>query len=204
MKNYHDSIHYHNRVLAKNPNNIQSLHGKGAYFANYLGFYAMAIKYYKRVLSIDPNYFKSIKSMGIALMELNYNEEALLWFNKALSIDKNDAETWNNKGCVLADMYRFNEAILCFKQAVKINPKKINGINNIISMHMQKKEYEKAIFLLDKLISLQENSSYWTRKGHCYILLENYSYAQECIDKALALNFEDERAAQMKAWLEAI
>jgi tetratricopeptide (TPR) repeat protein len=50
-----ESITYFDKALAMDPNDVESLNGKGVALAN-LGKYCEAIKYFDKALTIKPSY----------------------------------------------------------------------------------------------------------------------------------------------------
>ncbi len=85
------------------------------------GNFEQAIKECKNAISIEPAYSNPYNDIGIYLLKLEKDDEAVCWFEKALSMKDNDAaylslfnlgKIYEKKGDWLKALSYFNETIL--------------------------------------------------------------------------------------------
>ncbi|CAD8215554.1 unnamed protein product [Paramecium octaurelia] len=57
-------------------------------------------------------------NLGLALQNMNKQQEAIECFDKAIAINPNNDNAWNNKGFALHNLQQYNYAILCYDQAL--------------------------------------------------------------------------------------
>ena len=78
-----------------------------------------------------PQHGMSWKILGVALMQLGRNADALLPMRKAATLLPNDAESHNNLGITLNSLGRHEEAEASFRQALAINPNDVQAHGNL-------------------------------------------------------------------------
>ena len=105
-----------------------TVHGQKEKFQEYLNSasnamakeeYEQAITYFKKCEEIIPNSMAC--NIGIALRELNKNEEALNYFDIAIKDEPNWADPYGEKGITLAYLGKWNEAGPLFKKSIDLN-----------------------------------------------------------------------------------
>ena len=118
------------KLLSGNPKQADALNLLGVILAQRSDFFG-ATKIIKRAIAISPSNPVSYYNRGLALLELNKPEQALVDFKKALSIDPNYAEVYNAQGNAFSDIGQLNLAIKSFEEAVRINSKYSDAWNNM-------------------------------------------------------------------------
>lgn len=78
-----------------------------------------------------PQHGMSWKILGVALMQLGRNADALLPMRKAAILLPNDAESHNNLGITLNSLGQHEEAKASFRQALAINPNDVQAHGNL-------------------------------------------------------------------------
>jgi tetratricopeptide (TPR) repeat protein len=68
--------------------------------------------------------------MGIALGELNRNEEALKYLRRAADLDPENAKVWYNEGVALEALNRPSDALRAYRRAVELDPQMTNAWGN--------------------------------------------------------------------------
>lgn len=69
---------------------------------------------------------EAYNNLGLALTEINKNEEAILNYNKALEINPNYSIAYNNIGNSLNYLGKYKEAIYYCQKAISLNPPPIS------------------------------------------------------------------------------
>lgn len=78
-----------------------------------------------------PQHGMSWKILGVALMQLGRNADALLPMRKAAILLPNDAESHNNLGITFNSLGQHEEAEASFRQALTINPNDVQTHGNL-------------------------------------------------------------------------
>jgi len=79
-----------------------------------------------------------------------------------------------------------------------------NDKNNLWKKYLEatgKKDYEKAISILNELLKIKKTPDFYVRKGRLLKSLGRYDEALECLDKALKLKPDYSRAYFLKGVL---
>jgi tetratricopeptide (TPR) repeat protein len=84
--NYDKAIQENNKVLEKDPNNINALNNLGFSFMS-LGKYDESITYLEKALELDPKFLPAIVNKGSILRLTGNYEGAIEYYDKAISID---------------------------------------------------------------------------------------------------------------------
>jgi tetratricopeptide (TPR) repeat protein len=95
--NYSEALVSFDKVLAREPGNIEALDGKASAL-NELGRSEEALLIYDKALAVDPNYISALINKGHVLSNLDRDKDALVLFDRALAIDQNDTIGLYDKG----------------------------------------------------------------------------------------------------------
>lgn len=90
--------------------------------------YNQALDCYLRVLAQDPSNIIVHHNIGIALCQLDRNEEALKYFEVPCSY--NYVESWLSKGTALRALGRYREALIAFSTTFALDPKHSTAYSN--------------------------------------------------------------------------
>ena len=74
---------------------------------------------YDRVLQIDESNVRTWFNKGLALGEIERNEEALVCFDRVLQIELYNTTVWFNKGITLRNLKRYDEALDSLSKALE-------------------------------------------------------------------------------------
>jgi tetratricopeptide (TPR) repeat protein len=83
---YYEAITYYNKALGIDPNNFDSLLGKG-YALDKLQKYEKAIPYLDKALKIYPHNFYALYEKAVALSGLGRDKEASVYYDLILKMD---------------------------------------------------------------------------------------------------------------------
>lgn len=90
--------------------------------------YHEASECYKLFLEQEPENYVAWHNLGIALTQLEYNEEALKAFE--LPCKHNYVESWLSRGVALRNMGRYHEALVTFATTFALDPKHPTAYSN--------------------------------------------------------------------------
>ena len=94
------------------------------------------------------------RNKGVALIDLDRDEEATKYFDKALEIDPNYLSAWMDKAGALTKLGRFEEVIECCSKALEINSDYAPAWNNKGVALYKLARFEEAITCYDKAIKI--------------------------------------------------
>ncbi len=132
---------------------------------NYLKQYDKAIEYYNKVLSLDPNDANAINNTGVALRDAQRYEEAIAQFKQLYAVGQEKSEVdfklayaYEEAGKYYSSQGQQDRAIAYFELALPLSkdPDKLTYFMGVA--YSIKKEYPKAIAMLEKALSLTEKA----------------------------------------------
>ena len=105
---------------------------------------ADAEKSIRAALGVNPRDDQLLHLLGVALIRLGRDDEALEPLRKAISLRRRDAEYHNALGCALRNVARFAEGIESFQRALKLDPG-LHGVHyNLGQTYQRMGEFAKA------------------------------------------------------------
>jgi tetratricopeptide (TPR) repeat protein len=139
---------------------------------------------------------QALFDLGISLIELEREEEALAVFEQELALDPNNVEAWLNKGFALRLLERYEEALADFDRVITLDDKNARGFALRGMIYLQLKRYPEALADFDRALALDDKNA-WTlaRRGETYRLMERYPEALADFDRAIAL--DDKNASSL-------
>lgn len=114
----------------KHPENIEIK----MFYADLLrqkGARAEAVREYEQVLRQEPTQVKALFGVGLSLVDLNQQKDAMKWLDKAMVENDQLPELWAAKSMANSGMKNTNQAIECNKRALELNPRYSDGYNNM-------------------------------------------------------------------------
>ena len=132
--------------------------------------------------------------------KINFNQEkytlALRLLDKAIKISKDNAEAYMLKGEILLLTNKCDDSRICFEKAFKLNSNiKFNKIINVAEKCFDKKQYDVALKYMDVVTDFDMKNDYaWALKGDIQIALLNLEESNDCYNKALEINPNNEKA----------
>ena len=111
--------------------------------------------------------------MGVALVNLRDNNEAVKCYDEAIKINPDVAAAWSNKGIALGNLGKYDEAVKCYDEAIKINPSYAEAYGNKGITLINTRKYDKAKAELRKAKNLfsKKRSKEDADRAHKYELL---------------------------------
>ena len=116
--------------------------------------YEKTIKFCKEIILANIDISEVYNLYGLALQKKKLFKDSIEKFKKAIEINLNNFEAYNNLAISLKYTNELNLAEEMYLKCLKINPKFVNGMVNLAKIKVEKKQYEEAIKLLIKSISI--------------------------------------------------
>ena len=110
-----------------------------------LGDFAGAAQVLQREVQAFPDLVNAHLALGVALVQLQRQEEALAAFLEAARLDPGSAEAQSNAGNVLAALGRHDEALAHLRQAAQAQPARADPHFNLGVALQRLKRHEEAI-----------------------------------------------------------
>ena len=115
-----DAIFYFDKVLAVEPNHVNSLVNKGNALGK-LGKFDTAIITYDLALKIKPDHIVCLLNKGLALHYLVRYNDAISCYDKILSQEPSNANVLYHKACTKSLQGDANAALELLEQAIRID-----------------------------------------------------------------------------------
>jgi tetratricopeptide (TPR) repeat protein len=112
---YKIAIDIIDKVLEKNPKNVEALNEKGKALDK-LNKPDEAILYYKRAVSIDPKYVFGWYNGALSYQDID-KSKAIEWLEKVIKLDPLNADAWHDKGKLLEYLGRTEDARESYKKS---------------------------------------------------------------------------------------
>jgi tetratricopeptide (TPR) repeat protein len=158
--------------------------------------YEEVVTYCDEVISSNHGDDSVFNTKGIALMQLERNEEAIACFDNLLASDKSKGQLMHpvqisailkNKGVTLKKLERYGESVVCFNEAIALNPEDDEAVikrdNALADQHRAR-----AHQYVDNMVKQQ--SFDWCQKGIVLYQQGRNEEAIACYDEAIKLNLE--------------
>lgn len=174
-----------------------------------------SINKFKKANRLNPNKYSKnqydyeiINCAGPALLmkeaKINFNKEeypsALKFINKSIELSSSNADAYMLKGEILLLTDDYDGSKICFKKARELNYKlTFDKIINIAQDYYTNKKYNLALNYIDVVTECDlKNEKAWVLKGDILTALQNFKESDNCYDKALEINPNNDRAKKGK------
>ena len=158
--------------------NFGNLHGENKNWQ-------MSLDCYDKAIEFSPDFSEAIYSRGIALVQLNQLEEALVSYERAIKIKPDFADAYLNRGNALQDLNRFEEAVASYDMAIKIEPNNSEAHNNRGNALQELERMEEAFISYGRAIEITPNSvEPYLNLGDAFQNSRHFEEALACYDSA--------------------
>jgi tetratricopeptide (TPR) repeat protein len=157
----------------------QDLVEKVAFCEQKKGDFASALKYYKQAELFDANRLWNLRKMIFCSRKLGDNDEALKWCCEAELLSPDDVYVQTMTGNIFLEKKMYEEALQHYLKADFLTEND-DKLNRAISwVYFMQDKYESALGYIEKIDSGNLTVSDQVHKGHCFLLLKNYSKVLE-------------------------
>lgn len=121
--------------------------------------YADALKEYEKISKVDPRYLDAQYEKAMALAALEKKEELKAFFEDlhAKNVMPEFPTLYTLYGSFLSDQKEYDQSEKIFKEGEKYLPNSSNFLYNFAILHIRKEESQKAVDLLERIISNDPN-----------------------------------------------
>ena len=152
--------------------------------------YKKAINILEYVIKNNPEYTYLYAGLSNLYEKINDDKKALEYANLDLLNNMHNPEKYHRKFDILFKMQRYDECSNILDKLEKEFPTGDTIEYNRAQIFMAKKEYEKAILYMNKLLLRGKNDLYLIDKMYCLFMMERYD---EAIDIGLQIMAEKEK-----------
>jgi tetratricopeptide (TPR) repeat protein len=143
-----------------------------------------------QVLKVNPDNVQTLQLLGLIRHNTGKYEEGIDFFTKALEYAPENAENHNNISVCYSNLGKYDLALPHMLEAVALAPHCHYMQANLGLLYRNMRDINKAIEHFKKAITIKESDLNWTMLGGCYGELRMMKEAEECFQKAIAINPE--------------
>lgn len=142
----------------------------------------------KQLLRCDPEHPDGLHLLGLAKHRMGKHVEGIEIIQAAIDVNPSNPDNHNNIALCYACVENFDRAIFHLNKAIEMKPDNYLYYNNLALQYRNIGKHHDAIATLEKALGITETTEMWTNLGGVYGELRDLVKAQECFDKALAMN----------------
>jgi tetratricopeptide (TPR) repeat protein len=188
---YKEALSVYNKVLNREPNNVDALNGKGITLLM-LKEYGRALKTFDKILRIDPDCYRGLYNKGLIFYELRKYEKAIETFDEAISKKQDYANAWNAKGSSFHELGKHKNALEAFERIMELNQDDVVSCTNAGEIYFLVGDLDSACIKADEALRREEESTdALVLKGKIEIEKKYYSLASEYFRRAISSNIEN-------------
>ncbi len=120
-KDFRGAIKLYDTILARDPNNVQALLGKGTMYRR-LEKWPASLDSLNKVLKLDPNNIAAIRNKVEVFENVLSWDEALACYDEIIERSPDNYLDWVRRGDVLFELGRNEEAIASYRKAEELKP----------------------------------------------------------------------------------
>jgi len=177
------------KAIEKEPNQA-IFHSNYGGLLQTMGKTKESIRAYKKSIKIDKKCFQSYYSLGILYTDKREFDNAIESYMNAIEVNKDSAEAHNN----LANLYNSlndSRAEKHYQKTIELVPDEIFPRLNMSNYFLKIKEYQKAITVLNELVSADKGSKeVYNNLGIAYKGLDDNTKASDMFKKAIEIDPE--------------
>ena len=163
----------------------------------------LAMEDFDAALIAAPERVRSWMSRGIAHVENNNLDNAILDFTKVTKLKADEANGWFNRAEILYQKGNFDAAIQDYDVVLRLNSTDAQALTGRGLAAFAKGEFDKALSDFDQVVrSHPKNDSAFINRGDAYQGLGKWKLAQSDYEQAIEIR-ESGAAYQRCAWLKA-
>jgi predicted O-linked N-acetylglucosamine transferase (SPINDLY family) len=157
-----------------------------------LAEHQLAVHYLNASIVLNPQEHQAYINKGTALHKLGDLQGSLLSYKRSICIKGDFAPAHFNLACLLRDMKDEKSQSKClkaFEKSIELSPQHYPAYINLANELSAKKDYEEAILLLSRSISIEPAlSDAYFNKGTVQFLGAMYELSKESLTCAVLLN----------------
>lgn len=187
-------------VLDSHPKHARALHCLGE-IAFESGQYQLALEFFARAVESTPDVAAHHLSVGITLLQLGKNREAVIALRKAVALKPKFAEAQFRLGLALMYVGDLVAGFDALERAVELKPKQFEVQRCLALVLKLRSQRERAIVHYEKALELDPNSfECWLELANVLRDLRRFASAQSAARRAVALNPASSAAVEELGW----
>src|ERR1700722_13937224 len=140
------------RLVELLPNDIPTRYKLGLCL-QHIGRYAEALENFRAAISLGDQDLKTKLAAGACLLQLNDGKAAVEAYDTALAQAPDSEDALFGKAVGLQLLWEFDEAIAIYERILAVNPRAEETLANLISLSLQRKDYESVRRWSDQLLA---------------------------------------------------
>ena len=151
--------------------------------------YVESINYLNQAISIRKDIPVYFNNLGIALSQLNQNEDALKNYKKALELKPDLIDAIINSGIAYKKLFKYKQAIKYFDKSLKIDPNNYLLLNNIGNLYKSLGDTEEAHKFYDRALKIKDDyCDSINNKAELYLQKKDFKKALVYFEKVIKIN----------------
>ena len=114
--------------------------------------YPGAIQSFTKAIELHPNAPRAFYNRGVALENLDHNEEAIQNYSEAIRLAPDMALAYSARGVCLVRLHRDPDALIDFQRALQLKPDLAFALNGRGGVYFRRKQYRMALADYDAAI----------------------------------------------------
>ncbi len=147
---------YYDKAIQILPSYTQAYQNMGLVLEEQ-GHRDQALEIYQKGISTEPDYYPLYTNTGVLLYNQKRYTEALPFLQKAVEFGPNDPRNHNALGLTQYKLKNYDLAIAAYQRAHELQPTNIPYLGNLVTIHRELNQIEKAIFYDKQIKALQGN-----------------------------------------------
>lgn len=147
-----------------------------------------AIAVLSRALALAPNSDEAYRRLGAAYETAGQNNEAIAAYEKAIEINPYYWLNFSVLGGAYFKMGKLEEALAPYRKMTELEPKNVWGFLNVGAVLFSQGKYEECIPAFRQALDIQPSWSTLSNLGTAYFYLKRYAESVETLEKAVAMN----------------
>lgn len=170
------------KVVQKAPDSAAARYNLGLTY-QHLNMHSKAIREYRKAVRFDPSNVDALVNLALSYKELEEVVKTADVIQKALELNPNHPRALNLLGVLQGQRNEVSAAIQSFEQALGQNPQDADARQNLASLLIKQKQYQKALDLIKPVV--EQAPTWQSLEVYCYglIYLERYDEAQQVMQQ---------------------
>ncbi len=145
----------------------------------------LALNAFQKSLRDDPQFYLSMMEQSYIYEEMGAMKEALHFAKEAVSMNDNNLDYQKRLAYLFIDSGRFEESLGCLKKLVEFEPSRFYNWYAYSEVLMLIGEYEEAITILNKAITLHDRAEIYYQLSNCYFHIKDLEKGRNALNEAL-------------------
>jgi protein O-GlcNAc transferase len=174
-----------NQILNGNPSNFDALYLKGV-IHGIQSKYESCKNYLLSCEKINPSHINLQYNLAKVMIELGFQEKALIHYEKVVKLIPNDYEAWLSYGKCFFNQMMFIDSLKCFDKSIELKPDDADSYYSRGLVYSDLKLYKKAAENYEKAILIKPDfAEAYYNLGIVFTELQLYDQALINYEKAI-------------------